>query len=374
MRRIETRAVLLKRRVKLVQRKAILAGLLYLTGTLVLLALSCVFPMVLGTGFSDGSLLPILTFYKPIFELIEGDLKNWTVELVINALVATMFMITVLIKFIGFAASCTKLGWLFKRRASYANGFNRNMYAMDYMANRYASSFGGFTCITLITYLLVDGAKLSTFAFLTFAVGLLFHFVAGIIGGTVTVFTSGDHIEEEEREHGIAVYVVRNIIQLAAVAAITFFLAKESVLGEFVLKILDMLLISKTAFTQEVIMEMIYPATELLLWVCILVLITHATAETEFNRDCMAGVGMRNFAIFSMFAFLLSVGLVALPFAGMGLAGAEAVLNKSILIVAAIALVAFILDLIVRSYQRGTYDEVDMEQYIREGDPMQYNY
>ena len=74
-----------------------------------------------------------------------------------------------------------------------------------------------------------------------------------------------------------------------------------------------------------------------------------------------------------MLSFLVSVALLALPFAGMGLTEV-ATLNKSNLIVAGVALVAFILDLIVRSYQRGTYDEVDMEQYIREGDPMQYNY
>lgn len=372
MRRIESKAVLLKRRVKTVQTKAIFAGLLYLIGLIALTALAAIFPTVKGAAINGNKALPILEFYRPLVTLFK-NLKSLTVEIVIDATVALAYVAMMLVMVIGIVSACTKLGWLFKRRASYANGFNRNAYAMDYIANRFASAFAAFVCVGLITYLFTAGAKLDTFAYVTLGVGFVFHFGAGVLGGTVTTFTAVNHVEEEEREHGVLVYFIRNVIQVIVVTLLIVFMMKETVIVAYLKEVLDKLLVSKTAFAAADYKEMIYPAIELVLWVFIMILATHATAETEYNRDCMYGVGMRNFVIFSMLSFVAAVAMIAVCFAGLSPAAAES-LNVNYLIIAGISLVAFILDLVVRSYQRGTYDEVEVEDYIRDGNPMQYNY
>ena len=369
MKRTHSKVASLRKRIKAVQGRAKFVGIIYLLGALALLAAGVYFPILVGTCISDGSFLPVLTCYQPVVALFGGDgikanLAN--AEMMLNAAVSLFYIFMVLALLFNALRSIGKLGWLFKRRASYTNGFNRNMYAMDDMGKRFSGSLAAIVIFSLLTYLVLGGATISNYAYIVLAAGLVIHFFAGLIGGTVTLFSTGDTIEEEPREYGLFTYFVRNVIQIAAVGAIIYFLVPQSVLADGIQKVL----------AKEFTKDLLPAAIELVAWLCILVLIKHATASTEFNRDCMDGAGMKNFAVFSFLTALAVGGLIALPYLNLvAVAEGASKLNMSYVYVAAIAFVAFLLDCIIKSRNsKVDYDDMGMDEYFRENaDGMKYN-
>lgn len=363
MKRTHSKVASLRKRIKAVQGRAKFVGIIYLLGALALLAAGVYFPILVGTCISDGAFLPVLTCYQPLVAFVGGDIKANLAdqEMVLNVAVSLFYIFMVLALVFNALRSIAKLGWLFKRRASYTNGFNRNMYAMDDMGKRFSGSLAAIIIFNLLTYLVLGGATISNYAYIVLGAGLAIHFFAGLIGGTVTLFTTGDTIEEEPREYGLFTYFVRNVIQIAAVGAIIYFLVPQSVLADGIGKVL----------AKEFTKDLLPAAIELVAWLCILVLIKHATAATEFNRDCMDGAGMKNFAVFSFLTALAVGGLIALPYLGI-VAATE--LNMSYVYVAAIAFVAFLLDCIIKSRNsKVDYDDMGIEEYFRENSEMRYN-
>ena len=360
-----TRNVQLRKRIKAVQKRAKFVGVLYLLGLLGLVALTAVMPLMEGAATA----LTVTAFFKPFKTIFSGGmagLKSLPVADTFAAFCALLYGIMLLAMVIDVLRSFGKLNWLFKRRASYSNGFNRNMYAMDDIAKRFSGTFALIIITNLLIYMFSLGsAKITTFGYITLAVGLFIHFTAGLLGGKVTLFTTGDRVEEEEREHGLGVYFVRNLLQLGVVAVIVYFLLAQSVLTATIAKILDAVMVSKTGFGSLDMKSLIPAGVEFVAWLCVFVLIKHATASTEYNRECMHGAGMKNFAVFSFFATLAIGALVALPFLNIGEASG---LNSKLLIAAITAFVGFLLDCIVQSRRRGTYDELDMDAYFREGE------
>lgn len=363
MRQNNNRATLLKKRVKAIQGRAKLAGVLYLLGTAAMLALAAVFPMLTGTPVTPSKGMPVLNCYQPFVALLSGGMATWTAETIVAGLTSLLYMAMLLSMVIDLLRAVGKLNWLFKRRASYTNGFNRNMYAMDVMADRFSGAFASLVNVSLFIYLLSDGAAVHTNAYLALGVGFAVHFLAGLIGGTVTIFTTGDHIEEEEREQGLFLYFVRNLVQIAAVAALVYFFIQESTLGGVLGGLLKGLLVDKTVPSTQALLDLIPQATELLAWIFIFVLIKHATAETEFNRDGMYGAGIRNFAVFAFLTFLAVAALAVFPYVGLG--GASE-LNVNLVIVAAIAFVGFLLDCILRPRSKKNNDDVEMDGYFEQ--------
>ncbi len=384
MKRINSKAALLKKRVRKIQGRAKFVGVLYLLGTIGLLAIAAVLPILSGTRIVDvdSAQFPVLTFYQPIADLFGGGadaFANLTAVQIVDIIVVALFAIMLLVMVINVLRSLGKLGWLFKRRASYTNGFNRNMYAMDDLAKLYSSSFSALVVLHLFIFLFsggtlaTDGVEsaigLTTNAYIALGVGLGVHFFCGLIGGTVTLFTTGDRIEEEVRENGLFVFFVRNLVQLAAVSAIVYFLLQESVLLTKMQELLKLLVENKTPFAEIDWMGYVLVGVEFVAWLFIVVLIKHATAATEFNRDGMAGSGMRNFAVFSFLTALVLAAELALPMLGIGVAEVATELNQNLLIAAVVAFVAFLLDCIIKSRpHEDNYDDVDMELYFREGD------
>jgi hypothetical protein len=118
------------------------------------------------------------------------------------------------------------------------------------------------------------------------------------------------------------------------------------------------------------VMGLIPAIIQIVVGLFMLVLIKHATAATEFNRDCMDGAGMRNYTVFVFFVFLAVGAYVVLPFLGIP-QGVQAALNTNVLIAAAIAFVSFILDCVIKSKPKtesiGASDELDMEAYFQGG-------
>ena len=370
MKRVSSKATLLKKRVRIIQNRAKFVGMLYLIGLLALMALVVCMPLLKGTAIApSGKKLVVLSFYQPFIDIFKGGikgLKSLSIEKIDNAFVALVFAILLLTMLIDFLRSLGKLGWLFKRRASYINGFNRNMYAMDDMGKRFTWSFVSIIASHVIIYIVTGTAKLTNFAYVTLGVGLGIHFIAGLIGGTVTIFTTEEQIEEQTRDYGVFVYFVRNALQLAVVGAVLFFLIKESVLFAKCRELLDMLVVKKAGVKVIKIKEYLPAIVELFAWIWVLVLMTHTLGATEYNRDCSRGAGMANFAVFSLLLTLTVGALVAFPYLKIGTT--VATLNKNLLIVAIVAFGGFLLDCIIRPRSRElSQEEMDVEEYFRGG-------
>ncbi|MBQ7368492.1 MAG: hypothetical protein IJW60_02130 [Clostridia bacterium] len=387
MKRTASKATLLKKRVRKIQNRAKFVGVLYLLGTIALAALAACMPMLTGTCIvADETVMPVMTFYQPILDLFAGGTEafaNLTAAQVLELAVVVLFAAMLITVVINVLRAIGRLGWLFKRRASYANGFNRNMYAMDDIAKRFSSSFCSILVVHLFMYLLSGGFPaegqeatllVTQYAYITLGVGFGIHFLCGLIGGTVTLFSTGDRVEEEVRENGLFVFFVRNIIQIAAVVAIAYFLLQESVLLAKLEELLVLLLEEKKAFGEIDFMSMLGAGVELFAWIFFVVLTKHAVADTEFNRDGVVGAGMRNFGIFSFLAALAIAANLVLPMLGIGVAAAVTELNQNLLIAAAVAFVAFLLDCIIRPRARDDegFDDIDMDAYFQSGE-QRYN-
>ena len=387
MKRIPSKATLLKKRVRKIQNRAKFVGLLYLLGTIGLVAIAACMPLLTGTCITaDGATMPVMTFYQPIVNLFASGMEAFgslTAAQITDLIVVVLFAAMLLTMAINVLRSIGKLGWLFKRRASYSNGFNRNMYAMDDMAKRFSNSLYTLVMIHLFIYLFSGGVpaegqeatlQITTNAYIALGVGFGLHFICGLIGGTVTLFSTGDRVEEETRENGLFVFFVRNLIQIAAVAAIGYFLIQESVFVAKLQEILKLVLEEQKPIAEIDWMSAIPAGIEIIAWLFIAVLAGHAIADTEFNRDGVVGSGMRNFGIFSFMAALALAAGIALPMLGIGVVEATTELNQNLLIAAAVALVAFLLDCIIRPRTRddSDYDDVDMDAYFQGGE-QRYN-
>ena len=360
MKRLPSKATLLKKRVRKIQKRAKRVGLLYLLGTIGLFAIAACMPMLSGTAIAG---LPVLTFYQPIVDLFNTLLANnfslaalQAVE-VTNAIAALLFAIMLLTMAISLLRAFGKLGWLFKRRASYSNGFNRNMYAMDDIAKCFSKSLYTLIVMTLFVYLLSGGApavQITANAYIALGVGLGIHFLCGVIGGTVTIFTFVDRVEEETREVGLFAFFLRNLVQVAVVAAIIYFLAPASVFLPTVQGILTPVLAGNMGAID--FGAAIPGLVELVAWIFVAVLLGHAVAPTEYNTEGMDGPGMGNFTVFSLFTTLALVGVIVL-----------AGLVQPVLFATIVAFVGFLLNCIIKpgDHEDFSYDDVDMEAYFR---------
>ncbi len=372
MKRMNSKTVQIRKRIKAIQGRAKFVGVLYLLGTIGLAALAACMPLLDNTTVT----LSVMKFFEPIKELFKGgvkQIKTYSLSQLADLGVAVTYAIMLFSMLIDILRSISKLGWLFKRRASYSNGFNRNMYAMDDMGKRFSGVLATLLIFNLVFFMVDSASKISLYGYVALAGGLLLHFLCGLIGGSVTLFTMGERVEEEEREHGLLVYFIRNLIQLVVVAALVYFLCQASVLAVKAREVLGKIWMNKAGIKEIEYKGLIPAGVEMVTWLCVFVLAKHATASTEFNRDCMNGAGMRNFAVFSFFTFLLVGALVALPYLNIGVVEGASKLNVKMVIAASVAFVAFLLDCIIKSRRRGTYDDMDMEMYFRESEAGRYN-
>lgn len=388
MKRTHSRATLLKKRVRKIQKRAKFVGFLYLLGTIGLAAIVALMPLLIGTCIApDETAMPLLTFYQPILDLVANEEGfDLTIAAAVNMIVVVLFAAMLLTLIINVFRSFANLGWLFKRRASYSYGFNRNMHAMDDMAKRFSNSLYTMVMVHLFICLLSgglaaegeEGVAVTLFAYIALGLGLGIHFICGLIGGKVTLFllSTNNRVEEETRENGLFIFFVRNLIQIALVFVIISMVMQESVflatvqgIGSFVS---DML-----SGEEEValdVMAILPGVVEVVAWLFIAVLAGHAFAPTEFNREGVIGAGMRNFGVFAFFSTIMLVVVALMPML-FAEEGEEVALNMNLIIAAVVAFVGFVLDCAIRPRERWDYDydEVDVEAYFQNGE-QRYSY
>lgn len=360
MKRIQSKALLLKKRVKVVQGRAKTAGLFYLLGIVLMAVAGAMLTLVTNTIVSGSTFaqMPIINAYKTIVVLFQNGIVNIIKDgvLLLATVTLLLYISMIIVLVINVFRALAKLGWLFKTKASYTYGFNRNMHAMDDLGKIFSNSFSTLILTNLWMVLLITmDNKITLFGYIMLGVGVFFHVLCGLIEGKVTLFTTGEKISEVEREQGLFVYFFRNLIQLAVVGTIVVFFLKASIFTTVVVATMEALFAKNFAFFASNFMVFIRFGLELFAWIWITIMIKHATASTEYNREGKYGKGMKNFTVFSMFTFIFAAALFAMRILGIG--GEDKAFSVPLLVTAIAALVGFISDCIFKSRKKKVEEE-----------------
>ena len=363
MKRIQSKAGLLKRRVGEVHSRAKLVGIIYLFATIALLAAAAILPIVSGTAFYEDGKMPVLEAYDGLRELLNlgfGTIFQ-TPAYIIVLLQLVLYFVLLLVLFINVIRALCKLNWLFKRRASYINGFNRNMYAMDALGKRFSSSFSALVIFNVLFIMLTirgvgfASPALTVMGYIVLGVSLLIRCAVGAMEGSVPLFTTGGKIIEQKRDHGLLIYFIRNFVQVVVLAGVLYFLLPASGFANGLHNMLTQIIVEKDKM-YLININTLPVYVELLAFICLTVMIKHATASTEYNRKCNHGLGMKNFAVFSCALTIMFVALIVFPYVGIGV-NVTAELNMPILWAAIIAFVGFLFDCICRARDEKRIEE-----------------
>ncbi|MBR2320647.1 MAG: hypothetical protein IKA57_00750, partial [Clostridia bacterium] len=373
MKRMQSKALLLKKRVGTIHDRAKTAGMLYLLGIILMAAAGACLTLVTNTLVSGASIteLPIINAYKAISELFANRVqyfnKGYPVLWLMMLIGVLLYIVMMFALIINIFRALAKLKWLFKRKASYTYGFNRNMYAMDKLGKIFSGSFALLILTNLAMILLLtvyENGKVNhavtLFGYVVLGVGFIFHILCGLLEGRVTLFTMGDKIEEIERVQGLLVYFIRNLIQIAVVGVAIVFLLSSSIFSGMVFELGNVLRTGNIKWIIENVMLVTRFALEVLAWLSIAVMIRHAVGSTEYNREGKYGKGMRNFTVFSLLTLVFTAALLVLRFLGIGLIeGEKKGLDISLLIVAGACLIGFLSDCILKSRKKREDAETD---------------
>ncbi len=384
MKRIQSKAGLLKKRVGRIHLRAKFVGLVYLLATFALAAAVLLLPIMRDSSIYKDGTLTVVFFYSnmqtlPLDKILQPN--N-----LITLLKLALYFVLVLVLVINALRALAKLGWLYKKRASYVNGFNRNMYAMDAMSKRFSSSLASLIIFNVLFMLLTNRSTSiiptpTVWGYLTMGAAIAIRFIFGVIEGNVTLFTNGKKIVEKRRDHRVVSYWIRNVIQVGIVGGIVYFLATASVLYSGLYTLLDQMINYKN-FTYAIHVDMIPTYVEIAGLICIMVMIKHATASTEYSRECNQKKGRHNFTYFALYTTLLFTALAIFPYMGIGVAdGVKGELNMSVLWIAIIACIGFLFDLVFRARDKERVEEeydgdplpVDEDESRAEGEKVSYS-
>ncbi len=330
------RSANIRKRIARNRRRAKLAGLLYLLGVLALAAAVCL-------PFLTHDLAPIgiLAFYEAFLPAnLKGVMQDQTKLVVLINCV--LYGLTLLVALINVLRSLGKLRWLFKKRGSKAYGFNRNVYAMEDIGSYFSGTLAMMICTCVLISLFCGQLALNLYGLIVLAAGVVIHLLAGFMSAKSGYYDiQRGEIVECQRQVGRIAPMIRNLLQIAAVGAIIFFLDYEWLGG---------ILPTLTSLTgiQDLMADMntmLVFAAQMVAVLCLFVLVKHATGITEFNIDGAYGEGMKNFRIFSFFLLLAAGGAAAVKYVMM----TPSTLDIKLLIIAGVGLAMFIVELIMRN-------------------------
>lgn len=357
--------VYMKQRIAKSQSRAKTVGFLYLLATLAITALACL-PLITFSSLSVE--LGVLDFWKTF--------KGFSVAAfqsnVPTFLVAGLYALLLVGLLANVLRAFKKLGWLCKKKASRLYGFNRNAYAMDDLGKIYSGSFSSVLCFHFLMMLIVGAgnAKIGLLGYVFVGGGLFFHFFCGLLGGGVSLFEVQNGIQEEKREVGYFMPLIRNLIQMAAVGACAYFFLQCSVLGEFAGNEVwqDGMAGVKRVFNAvtETPKDFILLGLHVLALVWIFSMLTYATGTTEFDMEGTEASG-RKTVLFLSLLLAVTAGFVYFYFGEKGTL--ESLEHKNMLILAGIALGTFLVELCLIGAPKvpeENVDDVDTRKYLNE--------
>ena len=323
----------MKRRIKKAHAKAKFAGILYLIGSIALFAFLFVPFLTVQTADNKAWEVSILTFLDPVFNL--GGLNyNSLVLLPVCALYALML----LVGFINLLVSFSKLSGLSKKNPTRNKGYNRNFYAMQKLGN----CFSG-TLITVLFGLLliyaVAKAEFSALVYLPIGVGVLVRLIAGPVSAKIGRYDIEETVVEYKRSSKVSAYFFRNLIHILVVVAIAFFFAKATNLNAT----LTGVSVSGFSYLTGNIKLLLDTVLQVLLLVWTFVLYNHAFHATEYSIDGMNAKGMKNYRVFSMFVAVNALAWFFVHYF------AVSEWTWWILLIVPASLLAFVLDLVIKT-------------------------
>ncbi len=359
---LTSKGVYLKKRIANNRSRAQFIGIVYLLATIALAAVVCL-PIFIEKLDPFWGVYHFWKVYTP------STLKTLkTVEDFYPVAVTALYVFMAAGNIINVLRSFTKLGWLFKKRASKTYGFNRNVYAMEDMGRIFSGSYSAMLSVIFVISVLL-GATLKGYwelrlllgnAFLILFIsalggGILLHFFAGLIGGKSSYFDlEDDEIVEQKRLVGCFVPFLRNFVQVGAVLAIIFFFLKSNTLHTVIIPFTEK--VTWKYYVKEEMAAHISIALQLLTAAFILPLIYHAFNITEYNINGANGSGMKTFRVFAFFVFL-TAGATAVCryiFGEMIFMGAPIGIKKewvemSSIVIASIGFCTFLFEVLMRN-------------------------
>ena len=286
--------VYLKRRISKNRAKAKFVGFLYLLGLFVTVALSCM--GLISVNDKRLNLMCIVSVFT------SGKIKSFLFLASVGYALTLVIMLICVIKCI-----CS-LKWLFKRKASKLYGFNRNAYAMDDMGKCFSFAFASAVSIHFLIALVMDGeVTLSLFAYAFLGFGVVLHLLCGVIGGTVSLFSTDGMLYEEKREVGSFAPFVRNVFQIALTATAGYFLVKGSTLRSVIDELIKGGVTVLTGNTSTLITFGLQIA--IALWLVIMT--GYIFSNKEYDPDGADATGRKSYLWLSLLLLLTAGGLVA---------------------------------------------------------------
>ena len=352
---VSQRYAYMKQRIAKMQRKAKAFGLLYLLATIALTALACL-PLITFSDETIGVKLGVMEFWTVFTQLGEG-IQGKELSLVVAVIYGLMLFVLA----INLLRSVFKLGWLFKKKASRLYGFNRNMYAMDDMGRRFSSSFAAIVASHLLIMLIVAQGAVGPLAFAVLGVGVFFHFACGIPAGNVSLFNTDDGVSEQRRELGNFSPFVRNLFQLVIVAAVAYLFIGYAQIRSTI----DLLFAENgVANLMADPMALIIPALEFAILLILIGMLYYATGTIEFDPEGAEAAGRKRFLALAVLLLLCAGGTFAY-----GQFVAQIQVHQNVILIAAVALVAVIIELVLigcPKMETENLDEVDVGAYLTE--------
>ena len=390
----------IKLRISKAQAKAKRVGFFYLLGLVVLTALACL-PLV--TYKVDDQTVLSFSVMK-VIDVVVGFVNTKALALPEYEVIGlAVYAVLLLVLVINLFRALGKLGWLFTKKASNLYGVNRNMYAMDDLGKIFSASFVWVVVANVVMMLMYQINSVEMLAYAFIGVFFVFHFLCGLSGGKVSLFsTEGGSIEEVKRQIGRFTPFVRNLLQIAAVAAIFYFIVDAAWLTEMkeiyfnvgnanISKAPVDPATGKAVFWQEALVyawACVIPALLVLIILFAVGMLSHAAGTREFDMEGVETPGRKKFLGNAIFAVLMAGGVFAVQKFVQPEAAVTEAFMTSVYIVAGIALAMAIIELILINHPRtkeekevrkqdkkqkveaakeNTYsDDVDMSSYITE--------
>ncbi|MBQ8657535.1 MAG: hypothetical protein IJ506_00180 [Clostridia bacterium] len=342
-----------KRKIGNAHARAKAVGTLYFLATIALAVLAF-FPMLSIGGVN----LWVLSFWERFAAL--KNLQGVTFAVILDLAVAVFYALILLTVVCNVLRSFKKLGWLFKKKPSRSNGYNRNVYAMEDLGRLFSGSFHTILAFSFLIYLISKDATIALqplYAYIALGVGFGVHFLGGLVGGGVSLFAiEGGAMHEERRRGSVWIPFLRNLVQIAIVAGIGYFLIKS---GQ-ILFLAETLRASEFTGILAKWKDLLVPAVFLVVYLWLLPLLKHATGLTEYDREGCEASGMKNFRIFTLLILLTSGATVVVEYIFAG-----AWLLQGVYI-AGIALLGFIVEICLRKYpnDRDDSDEIESDTLL----------
>ena len=371
----------MKKRIKKTRSKAGFVGFLYLLGTILMAAAACALPLVKPVVNGEAVNLGITEFWKPFTSIAGGLTVSQVVKLAICAFHTIMLLTVVINVFRAFR----KLGKLYRKKIDRQDeeSINCNVIAMQKLGKIFSCSFSAILVWNFLIALFSengnapkDFVNVSMVAglpnvLLVLAVGVVFHFICGLMGGKISLFYVEEEkgLIEQKREVGLFGRFVCNLFQVAIVLGLVYFFLQNSGVNAFVRTVIENTLVSMNVGNIVAEATKIIPAVEVVAMLCLIVLIKHATGVAEYNLDGKLGKGMKNGIVFAFFTFLLAAAVVVVEIVINKVAVGDIVKDTNVLYYTVGALGLWIIELMFRKAGKPkSEDEEDEDEDGEEGE------